>query len=81
MDALRTSEIFSDSAFTVIAVESLLSYCGKTETGCHVFGRIEPMAIVVLSRNGAYALDMEAKPVELDQLRGDLPELDALLDQ
>ena len=39
------------------------------------------MAIVVLSRNGAYALDMEAKPVELDQLRGDLPELDALLDQ
>jgi len=44
-----------------------------------LFGRIEPVAVVVCTANGSYALDMDANPANLDQLRKSVPELDDTL--
>lgn len=79
MGTLRTIEIFNDSMFTLIAVESVDFQHSKTNTGCHLYGNIEPIAVVVCSADGTYAVDMEAKPANLEQLRQTIPELDAII--
>lgn len=81
MGTLRIGEIFRDSTLTLIAVESVDSRHSKTNSACQVYGKLEPIAVIVCSPNGAYALTMEAKPANLDQLRQDIPELDAAMDE
>ena len=79
MGTLRASEIFNDSTLTLIAVVSVDFRHSKTNTGCQLYGSIEPIAVIVCSPDGTYALDMEAKPANFDQLRQDIPELGALI--
>ena len=79
MGILRTSEIFNDSVLRVIVVESVDFRHTKTNTFCQVSGHIKPIAVIVRNPDGAYALNMEAKPTDLDQLRQDIPELDAIV--
>ncbi len=79
MRTLRTSEIFNDSRFTLIAVESVEYRHSKTNTVCELHGNIEPIAVVVHGPDGTYALDMESKPADFDQLRQDIPGLDAIV--
>lgn len=64
---------------TLIAVEAVDVRHGKSSTGCHFYGNVEPIAIVVCSPEGTYALDMDAKPTNFDQLRKDVPELDTIV--
>ena len=79
MGTLRASEIFNDSRLMLIAVESVdVQHC-KTYIGCRMFGNIKPIAVIVCGPDGTYALDVEAKPATLDQLRQDIPELDAII--
>ena len=40
---------------------------------------VKPIAVIVCGPDGTYALDVEAKPATLDQLRQDIPELDAII--
>ena len=75
MAALRASEVFNDSTLTLIAIESFDFRHRETNTGCQLYGNIKPIAVIVCSPDGTYALDMEAKPVELNQLKQEIPEL------
>ena len=79
MGTLRTSEIFNDSKLTLIAVESVDVRHSKTNAGCRLYGNIEPIAVIVCGPDTTYALDMELRPVAFDQLRRDIPELDAII--
>ncbi len=79
MDTLRTNEIFNDSGLRLMAIESVSFQHSKTNTGCRLYGNIEPIALIVSSPDGTYALDMEAKLTSLDQLRQNIPELDTII--
>jgi len=79
MRTLRSSEIFNDSKLTLIAIESVDFQHSRTNAVCHLYGSVEPLAIVVCSQDGTYALDMEARPADFEQLRQDMPELDAIV--
>lgn len=79
MAAFRSVEIFRDSTRTVVAVEAADSRRGRTRTGSQFYADIVPVAIIVHGRDGAYALDMDAKPVGLDRLKQDVPELDSIV--
>ena len=60
---------------TLIAVESVKFQHSITNAGGHLIGNIKPVAVIVRSQEGMYALDLEAKPVDIDQLKQDIPEL------
>ncbi len=79
MVRLRACEIFKNSALTLIAIESVDFWHSGTRTGDYAYGTIEPIAVIVCSRDGITAIDMEAKPANFDELRGDIPELDSLI--
>ncbi len=79
MSNLRAYEIFRDSKRMLIAIESVSYRHGKTTMGCHLYGNIEPIAVIVCHPDGIYALDMELEFKQLDQLRQDIPGLDAML--
>ena len=79
MGTLRASEIFNDSGLMLIAIESVDFRYSKTNTICRVYGKMEPIAVIVCGPDATYAVDMEAKPAALDQLRQDIPELDAII--
>lgn len=79
MRALRTSEIHNSGSLRLVAVESVQFWRKKSKTGCQLFGNIKPTAVIICSPDGVTALDMDAKPANLDQLKRDLPELDAVI--
>ena len=79
MGPLRTHEIFNDSRLMLIAVESVDFQHSKTNASCWLYGNIEPIAVIVCGPDEIYALDMDAKLIVLDQLRQDIPELDAII--
>lgn len=78
MGTLRTSEIFNDARLKLIAVESVDFLHDKTNTGCRLYGSIEPVAVIVSGPDGSYAVNMEATLIDLDQLRQIFPELGIL---
>lgn len=79
MGQLRAIEIFNDSKFMLIAVESVNFQRNKTNASCWLYGNIETIAVIVCGPDEIYALDMDAKIIVLDQLRQDIPELDAII--
>lgn len=79
MATLRAREIFHDAGCQLIAVESVDYQRGRTRSGCHVYGRVEPVAVIICGPDRAYALDMESGPVSLDRLKEDVPGLDAMI--
>lgn len=79
MATLRTCQIFSDANLTLIAVESLDFQHDKTNTSDRCYGNLKPIAVIVCSPDETYALDMEAKRANLDQMRQDIAELDSLI--
>ena len=64
---------------TLFAVESIESGQSRATTRCQLYGTIRPVALVVCARDRAYALDMEARPLDLEQLVVDVPELGAFM--
>jgi len=79
MKKLRAHEIFRDSRIQLIAVESINIRTYTNDILCNLSGNFEPIAVIVCSRDGNYALDMQGNPVALEQLTKDLPELYAML--
>lgn len=79
MSILRVSEVFNNSRLMLIAVESIDFQRNRTTSGCRVYGSIEPVAVIVCGPDASYALDMEAKPAAIDQLRHDVPGLGATI--
>ncbi len=79
MGQLRIIEIFNDSRFKLIAVESVNFQRSKINSSCWLYGNIETIAVIVCGPDKIYALDMDAKSIVLDQLIEDVPELDAII--
>lgn len=79
MGALRASEIYNNSRLSLIVVESVGCQHSKMNSGCHLYGTIEPIALIVCTLDKTYALDMESNLTSLDLLKQDLPELDAII--
>lgn len=79
METIRIKELFIDPALTLIVVETAELRTIRTTTGGYAYGNIDPTAIVVCRREGTTAWDMQARPVSVEQLRRDIPELDAVL--
>lgn len=79
MATLRANEIFNDFGFKLIAVESVDLRHSKTNSGCRLYGNIEPIVLIVSGPDGTYALDMEAKLTAFEQLRQNIPELDTIM--
>ncbi len=79
MSKLRSRQIYKDATRTIFTVESVDIQHGTTNTGGHLIGNIKPIAIIVSGPEGMYALDMEAKPANIDQLRQDIPELSTIV--
>ena len=68
MARLRARTVFSDDTFTVTAIEKLAFRTDKFNRRCMLFGSLEPTAVIVTTPHKTYALDMDAQPVDLDQL-------------
>lgn len=79
MGTLRASEIFNDSRFMLVAIESVDFQHTKMHNSCHLYGNIKPIAIIVCGPDKIYSLDMEAKPSPIEQLRQEIPDLDAII--
>lgn len=79
MAALRAREIINEPMLKLIAVESIDLRPRKTQIGWHCLGKMEPIAVIVCSPDGTYALDMDAQPADVERLRQDVPELDAMV--
>jgi hypothetical protein len=79
MATLRATEIFNDARQMLIAIESVDFRYSKKNSSCRLYGSIDPIAVIVCGPHGIFALDMDAKLIVLDQLREELPELDAII--
>lgn len=75
MPSFRTRELFNDSSHTLIAVESIDFEHDKARNSCQVYGSVEPIAVIVCSKNGTCALDMDGKLIDVDQLKEKVPGL------
>jgi len=79
MCTLRASELLNDAGLRLVAVESVDLQNSKTGIGFRLSGNIKPVALIVCGRGSCYALDMDANPLDIDQLRRDIPGLDAII--
>lgn len=76
---LRATEIFNDSRRMLIVIESVRYSHGKTDLTYRSYGMIEPVAVIVCTLESVYALDMKSNMIAIDQLKQDVPELDAII--
>lgn len=79
MASLRATEIFKDSEHVLIAIESVDFRHITTRASCQLYGKIEPIAVIVCSSDGIRVLDMEARLIRLEQLSQGIPELDGII--
>lgn len=79
MNRLRATEMYKDAERLLLVVESVTLEHGCSPSGTHLFGAVEPVAVVVSSGGRVYALNMKARTVNVDQLRRELPALESLL--
>ena len=75
----RATEIFNDSRRMLVAIESVIYSHGKTDLTYRSYGMVEPVAVIVCSLEGVYALDMKSNMITIDQFKQDVPELDAII--
>ena len=68
MASVRTRPIFSDTWLTVTAVESVEFQSEHWGRRRFVTGGLRPIAIIVKEQDKTYALDMDAQPVDIDEL-------------
>ena len=79
MGTCRINEMFIDPTLTLLVVEAVEFRTTTTTSGGFIIGKIAPIAVVVCSQDGTTALDMQANPASVEQLKRDIPELDAVL--
>lgn len=79
MTRLRAREIYNVPALRLIAVESVRCWSNKADYGCQIAGGIETLALIVCGPAGAYALDMDAAPADLGQLKDEIPGLEKII--
>ena len=78
MATIRPRPVFSDSTVTIVAIESIEIDQHRTAMGNQLFGAARPVAVVICAPDSTYALDLSAKPIDLEQLRQEIPDLEAV---
>mgnify|MGYP001818400147 CR=1 FL=1 len=68
MAGVRRKTVFADRRFTITAVESLEFHADRTNHRCFIAGGLKPVAVIVREMDKTYAFDMDAGPVDIDQL-------------
>ena len=76
---MRATVIFNDSRRMLVAIESVRYSHGKTDLTYRSYGMIEPVAVIVCTLEAVYALDMKSNMIAIDQLKQDVPGLDAII--
>lgn len=76
---MRASELFNEAGLKLVAVESVDIQNIKTGIGFRLSGNIKPVAVIVCGMEACHAPGMDANPVDIDQLRQDIPVLDAII--
>ena len=71
MTRVRQRKVFSDDRLTVTAVETLEFRTDRVDHRRLVTGSLKPVAVIVTAPDRTYALDMNAQPIDIDQM--DLP--------
>lgn len=71
MTTLRARTVFSDEKLTVTAIESLTFRTDRTSRLRHMTASLTPIAVIVREQDRTYGFDMDAQPVDIDQM--DLP--------
>jgi hypothetical protein len=79
MKKLRISEIYRDARRILMAVDNVAVHHGNSGLGCWLQGSIEPIVIIVVDQEQIFAYNTEAKPISIEQLNKDIPELAAML--
>ena len=79
MVKFRINTLLIDPLLTIVVIEAVESRATKTETGGYLFGSVAPIAVVACRSNEITAWDMQARPASVEQLRRDIPGLDAEL--
>lgn len=79
MHTKRAKSVFSNDVLTIVAIEKAVTQSQKWDFSCGISSVLEPVAVVVCEERNQYALDMNAEPIDIDQLKKDVPELDHLL--
>ena len=65
---LRARTVFADDRLKVAVIESLELNSVRRCGGALVTGSLKPIAVIVRQPGRAYALDMDAQPLDLEQL-------------
>jgi hypothetical protein len=81
MREIRARAFAESASRKLIAVELVETRRAAMSQGWQFFASLKPVAIVVCGPSGTLALDLEAKPVDLDKLREESPSLDAEIER
>ena len=81
MPRYRVHNVFSDTRRRLITLESVAMDHTKFNGFCWLYGQIETLAIIILDGDSSSAFSVEAKPVSLELLRRDVPELDRMIQE
>jgi hypothetical protein len=79
MERLRSRVVIASDTLGLIAVESVIMERRPTPRGGHLHCTLKPVAVVVSRGTGAHAVDMDAQPVDLEELRHRCQDLDAAM--
>lgn len=79
MQTVRASKIFHEPGLMLVAVESIEFLHSHGNVFGHMYGRIEPLALVICRQDGIRAIDMQAGSIAVERLRSEVPGLDELL--
>ena len=66
MDRLRRTTVFDDPRFTVIVVQSVEFQTGGSNRKRFLTGSLKPIALIVKEPGRSYALDMNARSVDIE---------------
>ncbi|MFO7593764.1 MAG: hypothetical protein R6X15_06955 [Pseudomonadota bacterium] len=78
MEKWHVSEIYKEAGIRLFAVFATVFHCSYHDTAT-VFGNSKPVAVIVCRGSDSYALDTEGGIIPLDELAGQVPEIDTLI--
>jgi hypothetical protein len=68
----RTREMFSSATLRLVVLEEVEIRQDHGRQYHQVYGKLEPKVLIVYGADGVFALDMHAKPVDVDTLLEEL---------
>ncbi|MDH3420230.1 MAG: hypothetical protein OEQ25_16655 [Gammaproteobacteria bacterium] len=79
MRTFRARPVRVDQRLALIAIESVEWHRHRSSSSCRFSAFVEPIALVVCGPETVRALDMQGNSVDMDELRRNVPGLDAEL--